>query len=295
MHICVCVCTYKRQRLLRNLLLGLFEQETADAFTYSIVVADNDLQQSAEPVINELASVSPVPIKYCIEPNQNIAMARNKAIENSVGDFIAFLDDDEFPPVDWLLTLFQTCTKYGADGVLAPVRPYFEHEPPAWIIKGRFCERPEYPTGYRLAWRETRTGNVLFHRHILDRICGPFRREFGSGGEDQEFFKRLMEQGAVFIWCNEAAVHEVVPLERCSRRYLLRRALQRGLSEKGFANFGSICKSSVAVPLYILLLPFLMLAGERWFMRYLIRLCDHAGKLLGVLGLKPMGDKYKRS
>jgi succinoglycan biosynthesis protein ExoM len=295
MHICVCVCTYKRPRLLRNLLSGLFEQETAGAFTYSIVVADNDLQQSAEPVINELASVSPVPIKYCIEPQQNIAMARNKAIENSVGDFIAFLDDDEFPPVDWLLTLFQTCIKYGADGVLAPVRPYFEHEPPAWVIKGRFCERPEYPTGYRLGWRETRTGNVLFHRHILDRISGPFRREFGSGGEDQDFFKRLMEQGAVFIWCNEAAVHEVVPPERCSRRYLLRRALQRGLAEKGFANFESICKSFVAVPLYILFLPFLMLAGERWYMRYLIRLCDHAGKLIGVLGLKPLGDKYKRN
>ena len=29
---------------------------------------------------------------YCVEPRQNIALTRNKAIEHAKGDFIAFID-----------------------------------------------------------------------------------------------------------------------------------------------------------------------------------------------------------
>ena len=36
-------------------------------------------------------------VKYCVEPRQNIALARNKALQNAEGDLIAFIDDDEFP------------------------------------------------------------------------------------------------------------------------------------------------------------------------------------------------------
>ena len=283
MHICVCICTYKRPLLLRRLLIGLAGQETGDTFTYSIVVADNDCEKSAAQVVHEVAARSSVPIKYCLEPNQNIAMARNKAVKNSMGDYLAFIDDDEIPRNDWLLTAFRACVQYRVDGVLAPVRPFFEHEPPRWVTRGRFFDRPEHPSGYKLHWRETRTGNVLIRRGILDGIEEPFRREFGNGGEDQDFFKRLIERGAEFVWCKEAAVDEVVPPERCRRRYLLRRALQRGRCEKGLADGQGICKSLIAVPLYALIIPFLLIAGQHWSMRYLIRLCDHAGKLVGVL------------
>lgn len=292
MHICVCICTYKRPRLLKKLLLELGKQDAAGEFTYSVVVADNDRDESAKPVVEGVAAGVHVPIRYCVEPQQNIAMVRNRAVANAEGEFVAFIDDDELPAGDWLRTAFRACNKYQADGVLAPVRPYFEHEPPPWLIKGRFCERPEHPTGYQLRWRETRTGNVLFRRRILDGMEEPFRREFGNGGEDQEFFKRMMERGAVFVWCNEAAVHELVPSERCRRTYLLKRALQRGQAEKGLTDFRGIVKSLIAVPLYAVLLPFLLLAGQHWFMRYLIRLCDHAGKLMGLLGWKPLGTTY---
>ena len=291
-RISVCICTFKRPRLLKKLLVELGRQETAEEFKYSIVVADNDREESARSVADELAAELPVPIKYCVEPQQNIAMARNKAMANAHGEFIAFIDDDEFPPADWLLTVFRACNEQQADGVLGPVWPQFEHEPSLWLIKGRFCERPEYPTGYKLNWRETRTGNVLIRRRILEGVEEPFRREFGNGGEDQEFFKRMMARGFVFIWCNEAAVHEVVPPERCRRSYLLKRALQRGLAEKRLADFRGICKSLIAIPLYAIMLPFLLLAGQHWFMRYLIRLCDHVGKLAGVFGWKPLGTTY---
>lgn len=292
MKICVCICTFKRPHMIKALLLKLGEQDTAGEFTISVVVTDNDRAQSARAAVREAATALMFPVTYCVEPDQNIAKARNKAVLHSSGDFIAFIDDDELPPRDWLRTSLHACRAHKADGVLAPVRPSFEHEPPAWLVKGRFCERPEYPTGYTLGWRETRTGNVLFRRALIDGMAEPFAPAYGNGGEDVEFFKRLIERGASFVWCNESPVHELVPAERCQRRYFLRRALLRGQNEKGLTSLSSICKSLVAVPVYVLILPFVLLAGQHWFMHFSIRLCDHAGKLAGVLGFKPLGEKY---
>ena len=103
-----------------------------------------------------------------MEPQQNISLTRNKAIANATGDFIAFIDDDEFPAKRWLLTLFEASGKYGADGVLGPVKCHFDEKPPRWVIKGKFYERPTYPTGFVIDWTKGRTGNVLLRRQILE-------------------------------------------------------------------------------------------------------------------------------
>ena len=84
------------------------------------------------------AKTSTIPVKYCSEPHQNIALARNKAIENAQGDYVAFLDDDEMPAEKWLVTLFKTCQQYQVDGVLGSARPEFEGKPPGWLLKGKF-------------------------------------------------------------------------------------------------------------------------------------------------------------
>lgn len=290
MKISVCVCTYKRPVLLGLLLAALLRQRSDGQFEVGIVVADNDRAESARAVVATVAGGDPR-IRYVVEPEQNIALVRNRALAAADGDCIAFIDDDELPPDDWLLTCWQACQRFDADGVLAPVRPYFAHPPPAWLIRGRFCERPEYDSGRRLHWRETRTGNVLFKRGVLAGLDEPFRRRYGNGGEDQDFFRRAMARGAVFVWCNEAAVHELVPPERCRRGYLVKRALLRGQCEVGLTDARGIAKSLIAVPLYLAMLP-LTLPLHHVFMRTLVRLCDHAGKLAGVVGFRPLGDKY---
>jgi glycosyltransferase involved in cell wall biosynthesis len=293
-HISVCICTYRRPQFLKRLLAELARQQTEGLFAYSIVVADNDRTESAKSVVTEFQSASPIEITYCVETQQNIALARNKALANASGDFIAFIDDDEFPAGDWLLTLFKTCGKYRVDGVLGPVKPYFEQDPPRWIIKGKFFDRPTHDTGFIIDWTEGRTGNVLFRKRILDGIGEPFKPEFGSGGEDRNFFMRMMERGHVFAWCDEAVAYEVVPPVRWKRSFMLRRALLRGkmsLNHKSIAR-GGIIKSVVAVSLYSIALPFLLVLGHHNFMKYLIKLCDHAGRILAFLGFNPITATY---
>jgi succinoglycan biosynthesis protein ExoM len=289
-HVSICICTFKRPALLERLLENLQKQRTDGLFTFSAVVADNDPAQSAQQLVAELASTSAVPLKYCSESQPNIALARNKAVQYAEGDFIAFIDDDEFPTEDWLWNLFKTCIALGVDGVLGPVKPSFESEPPKWVKRGKFFDRPTFETGYKVNWDEARTGNVLFKREILNSVDIPFRSEFATAGEDVDFFRRMIEKGHTFIWCNEAVAYEVVPASRCTRSYLLKRALLRGsnFNKHPTDRLKNAMKSVIAVPCYTVALPFLALFGEHLFMKYLIKLLDHGSRLLAYVGLSAM-------
>jgi len=292
-QIAVCVCTYKRPQMLQRLLDDLSVQETGGAFEFSIEVVDNDPSQSAEPVVSAFATRSSVPVTYAVEPRQGICRVRNRAIEYATGNFIAFIDDDEFPDRHWLLELFRACSVDGVDGVLGPVLRHFDETPPQWVIKGNFERRPRRATGLVLDWKEGRTGNVLLKRGSLEPGEPPFDTNFHRGG-DVDFFRRMMAKGRVFIWCDEAIVYESVPPSRWTRSFMLKRALLRGTiaSKRGPIRLMGIAQSVVAVPAYAVGLPFALVLGQHRFMGLLIRLCNHLGKLLALIGIKAVKSLY---
>jgi len=292
-HINVCVCTFRRPALLRRLLDELARQETGGRFTYSVVVVDNDDRQSARAVVADFVAGSPLQVVYCFESRQNIALARNRSLADASGDYIAFIDDDEFPVPEWLQRMLKTCEEYQAAGVLGPVRPHFDEPPPRWIIRGRFCERPEHPTGRVMDWEESRTGNVLFQKRILEEVPQAFNPEFGNGGEDKDFFMRMTQRGHVFRWCNEGIAYETVPPSRWKRSYMLKRALLRGknILKHPTGRARMLATSAVAVPIYsLMLLPALAL-GQHWFMKFCIKLCDHLGRLLAFVRINPVSER----
>jgi glycosyltransferase involved in cell wall biosynthesis len=290
-HVSVCVCTYKRPLLLRRLLCELNRQITEGLFSFSVVIADNDAMQSAAPLIAEMRQKCSFEIRYCVEERQNIALARNKVVTNAHGDFLAFIDDDEFPAPDWLLKLFTTCVEYRVDGVLGPVLRHFDDKPPSWLKKSRFYVRRVNPTGTPVEWKEARTGNVLLKKEVIGSDTAPFRAEFRAG-EDQDFFRRKIDAGYRFIWSSDANAYEVVPPARWKRAYLLKKALLRGATAGLQCDAVGIAKSVIAIPLYAVLLPFSLLFGHHRFMTLLVKLCDHLGKLLILAGINPVHEQY---
>ena len=293
-HICVCICTYKRTEFLERLLLALAKQVTEGLFDYSVVVVDNDILKSARPTVESFTRESKFFIRYDVEPEQNIALARNKTLANSQGNYVAFIDDDEFPKERWLLSLYTAINNYNCDGILGPVLPVFEQEPPKWVLKGDYFNRPSHPTGHILEWTNTRTGNALLKRELFQKNQKWFDPAFGSGGEDRDFFRRMIEKGNTFIWCNEVAVYETVPPNRWKRTVLLKRALLRGKMALNTVGVGplSILKSIVAIIAYTICLPLFAIFGLHIFMKYLIKICDHLGKVFAFFGIDLVKEKY---
>ncbi len=292
-RISVCICTFKRPELLARLLEAVSRQQTGGRFSFDIVVSDDDQAHSARPVVDAFAARGSTAVSYCSDPQQNIALARNNALRHATGEFIAFIDDDEFPEPEWLARMLETCEHYKVAGVLGPVRPHFDAPPPQWLVKGRFCERAEHPTGTVLRGEECRTGNLLFRRSLVSGDSEPFRRQFGTGGEDKDFFMRMTRQGHEFRWCNETHVYEVVTPDRWTRSYYLRRALLRGRNNLRIPGqrLRLLGISLLAVPAYSVVMPVALVFGQHHFMKYCIRFCDHAGRLLGAVGLNPISAR----
>jgi hypothetical protein len=103
----------------------------------------------------------------------------------------------------------------------------------------------------------------------------------------------MIQKGDVFVWCNEACVNEFVSSERFKRSYFLKKGLLRGVANSKKVSFLSldVFKSVFAFIIYTPALPALLLLRHDLFMKYLIKDCDHIGKLLALCGLEVLKER----
>lgn len=227
-HIAVCIPTYKRVELLKKTIKSIIDQFTDDKFSYSILVVDNDNNESARPIVNEIKSDSNVDINYSCELNKNISSVRNRLIKETDGDLIAFIDDDEHVEKDWLLNMFNTMQEYNVDVVNGPVKFLYEADANTIHLCSNCFAEFKHRTGL-LDYKSKFTNNCLIKRKIIELYEAPFDITYGlSGGEDTVFFNRLEKDGAKFCWCAEAVAYEHVPLERMGVKWLLKRHFRYG-------------------------------------------------------------------
>ena len=293
-YISICICTYRRFQTLKWLITKLMVQETQGLFDYSIIVVDNDRDGSARVLIENINKKTSNKIRYDIEPERSIPAARNKALSLADGNYIAIIDDDEFPPPHWLVTLYKAIQTFDVDGALGPVIPYFEQRPPSWLIKGKFCERPIYRTGTMLEWYHTRTGNVLLKRKVFDEYNLKFDLKWKTSGSDRAFFKKAIELGYKFVAVAEAPVYEIVPPERWEKSYYIKRSLVHGYntyrnSIKGTSFLWKLItalKSGLALGAYLIIFPFSLVLGPARYVKCLEKGAHHFSQLVARLGIE---------
>ena len=111
----VCIATYRRPRGLARLLESLMRQKLPPGLSLEIVVVDNDASGSALSVADARRE-GPHPVRYFVEPRRNIAHARNCALREALGRWIAFIDDDEVAGEDWIASYWAMSERFDADG-----------------------------------------------------------------------------------------------------------------------------------------------------------------------------------
>lgn len=291
-HISVCICTFRRNQMLERLLRKLALQETNGLIDFSVVVVDNDAAGPARETVALLKDELGLDITYSIESVQMIAAARNHALQLARGNYIGIIDDDEFPPPHWLITMYRAIQTFEVDGALGPVIPFFEQQPPSWLIKSQLCERPVNRTGTLLSWDQTRTGNVLLKKHVFDEHQIYFDLKYRTSGSDKEFFREAMKLGYRFVAVQEAPVYEAVPPERQTKSYYLRRALLQASNERkyrapllhGISKVLLPIKAFTALIVYTLILPFCFFLGSHVLIKYSAKCAYHLSWLLTMLG-----------
>lgn len=295
----ICVLTYKRNRQLIALLAGIAKLEAPEA-DVRIVIVDNNPDGCARSIVEEFRQSwadagHSWPVEYVPEPQRGIARARNRAVAACAEtDFVAFVDDDEVPESDWLVSLFSVQASAHADVVVGRVLSRFDTPPPEWVLAGGFLELPRRATGTRVSW--ALTGNVLIARHLLERYSPPFDERFNlSGGEDTHFFMRANDDGALMVSADDAIVFEDTPSERTTWRSIMRREYRRGntlslcmldLHPSGIRRVRRVGQGFYRLLQGFGLLVLVPVVGRGNFYKGVHRLCFGAGLLTGLLGLR---------
>lgn len=277
--ISVCIATFKRPQGLARLLAAL-EQQTLSNFTVEVVVVDNDSLRSAQPVV-QACSLQP---KYFSEPIQNISLARNRTMDEAQGDWLAFIDDDEMPPSDWLLTFWNLTRQLPADGYVANVAPCAEGPVPSWMeLELLYSQRR--PDRKPLQPNSGATNNAFVRKNSIQGLR--FDPQLGlTGGSDTQFFSQAMQRGCVFYSCAQPEVIDFIAPSRLSLGWLLRRNFHCGLNLGATRGARKALSSMVHLGLRLVLALVSWPKGPSQQVLHLCHVAFHAGRAWGVLSGK---------
>ena len=225
-RILVGITTYNRPEMLDNLLGTLaLDLRTGDC---EILVVDNAVDRSGYPAVLA-ARAAGLRVMYEVESRPGVVHGRNRVLgAASEYDAVIFLDDDEHVEPGWFEALRTTHELNPLAVVTGPVEFRLPEGVAAWVLKGGFFERANWPDGHLLS--ATGTGNSLIPTSALRCLGRPlFDPDFGrTGGEDTEFFERLRRLDVPIVWSRGARVVEAVPIERTTWRAVTGRCVRSG-------------------------------------------------------------------
>jgi len=204
-------------------------------------------------------------VRVINSPENNIAIGRNVVLDNAAFDLIAFLDDDEYPSVNWLNEMVNMYIECSCVVVAGPVLPVFEEACPSWVkttdlhnVRNRQNKGSISMTG---------TGNVLIDTRPIKELR--FNRKFGqTGGSDTEFFLRLYDAGHSMHWASDALVYEDIPADRAQTADMLKRFKIQGNNYRRIMQARGAIKNT---PLFLVRAIFmcvasLPIAGVLWML-----------------------------
>ncbi|HLY05475.1 MAG TPA: glycosyltransferase family 2 protein [Rhizomicrobium sp.] len=295
--ITITIPTFRRPKGLERLLLAIDALETEA--NVRVLVADNDAEKrEGVAVVERLRSASGRwPIEVFVVEQRGIAQARNALVARALSgpfDWLAMLDDDEWPESSWLTAFLRVATETGADALHGAVVPEFEKPPGRWAARCYGFAPLRNPTGPIAMIHGT--GNAFLSRQVLAKLARPwFDPGFAlTGGEDKDFFTRLKIAGAHLAWADEAVVHTEMPSSRANARWAVKRAFRVGNSDmRVFLKHTHALPAKVFEGVKIggalvLSLPFVLLAAPlaEWRVLPVCKFARAAGKLSAALGLR---------
>jgi hypothetical protein len=227
MLLTVAIPTYKRPDMLGQCIDSLLPQLTEDV---EILVVDNDPDGSARASIEGRGNTR---LRYVNETAPGVVQARNRAVRESAGRYLAFIDDDEIARPGWI----DAIKRHAGMGVAASfgiVTPTYKGavalgiEAMADNLYTRDLKQPQ-DADISARWIKTGTGNSLFDKAVCFPRPNPFSAHLnGTGGEDVWLMKSLVERGLTLRWNPAAVVEEQVPADRATLAYVSSRRYRQG-------------------------------------------------------------------
>lgn len=261
----VVICTRDRPELLERCLKSI---QKSFQRPYEILVVDNAPTSNATRRL-----VGRIPgVRYIKEPRLGLSYARNKGIENSRGDIIAFTDDDVVVHTEWvsrLLSGFDNPQIMAVTGLMLPA----ELKTEAQLLFHRGSDYSKW--GYRTltfdaeffeqmkyrgvpVWRIGAGANMAFRRQAFHRV-GYFDERLGAGAsgcsEDSELWYRLLAGGWLCRYEPTAVVYHYHRREMHEFKHQMYQYMQGHMAAlliqfEKYRHWGNLCRAFGILPWY---------------------------------------------
>lgn len=170
--------------------LQCFSRQTLSQSQFEVIVAND----GADPAVSEVCNRYPFVKEVTITPNKGSYKARNTALTESRGEYLAFTDADTSPSPNWLKEGVRFLEQY--DYVGGPVKfPKLDQE----TVVTRYEKQFSFDTKtYYKDLHFSITANMFTKRKVFETIGG-FDRRLLSGGDfefgNRVFTSKLFSQG----------------------------------------------------------------------------------------------------
>ncbi len=260
----VVIATRNRQALLAQTLEALAVQ-TWPHDHVEVIVADNGSTDGTREVVQAAARPGGPSLRYLSVPTPGKSLAVNQAVAIATGDIVAYTDDDVRPEPQWLERIAAAIEETGAHFVAGRVLPIWETPQPEWLSPAVFGVIAVPDNGERRVAIEPGGdgaimpigANMAVTRAVVARVGG-LRADLGKlegtlrGGEDHEYFLRMLQAGCRGVYEPTAIVHHWVPAARVSRGYFRRWFYRNGRDVARLEPlFPSASASLLGLPRYL--------------------------------------------
>lgn len=226
----IALCTYNHaDRLARTLsdLEALRQPEAA----WELLIIDNGCRDATPELLARHIWPAGWQVRVVREERLGLSNARNRAIAEARGEYVLFIDDDETPEPDWLCAYERLIRSHDPDAFGGRIRVLFEDRRPAWLrdeLLGFLGElnRADAIVPLTDPYTPFYGGNFGLRKSVCEKV-GLFDATLGrkgtdnTGGEEVDFYRRLLAAGFKVWWTPEAVIHHRIQAEKLSRAYFL--------------------------------------------------------------------------
>lgn len=204
--ISVVVCTRDRARRLAACLDHLARARGACGRASEIIVVDNGSQDDTRDVVS--AHAESLPIRYVLEAQPGLSMARNRGIAAARGALVAFTDDDCNVDRDWMQAIVDAFASRPKLAILGGMVAPASGEDEAVSLRTHAQTKDVLSADAILA---TMSGcNMAFRRDVFERVGG-FDPAFGKGrrigsAEDLDLMYRALRRGLSIVYLPHVVV-----------------------------------------------------------------------------------------
>ncbi len=234
-EISVAVCTYNRADILPKCLESLADQ-TADSELFEVLIIDNNSTDDTKKIALDFCEKHNN-FRYIFEEKQGLSHARNRAINEAKGIYIAYIDDDAIADKEWvekISSVIQNNKDIAAFG--GKILPWYNTEKPKWF-KDEFGLHSWGDKHLQLSLQNYPFGlsgsNMIFKKDILEKYNG-FSAEYGmtgnkiAFGEESLLFNKMLKNKENIQYFPEIFVYHLVSDKSYSLKEAFKRSIQNG-------------------------------------------------------------------